>query len=974
MGYSTSSAKISSAESTVASSIVVINDPVGGGFLLSGSKVSEAGVNFSAQPITPGAASVTTSVGTSITSVIVTDSSYNNLDDTAISNTLGGYAKIIGTNFQSGCTVYINGSSVTSTFVNSNEVRIVVPATSTGTYSLMLFNPDGTGAIYLNLTFSTEPTFTTAAGSLGNVYEYTSFSNTVAATGNTPVTFSLYSGTLPPNVILYSNGVISGTTPAEAGQTTYSFVIKATDVENQDSTRTFNITINTDVVTWSSPANNTTYTISNTSPISNVVLSATSGAGKSLTYTVNSLPSGLTLTGNTISGTPNSYSNTTTSSLLTATATDTGKTKTLLINWSFTVPPDVFFYKNILMLSGQGSNNAENSTFVDSSNNSNLTITRNGNATQGSFTPYGNKWSYYFDGNGDYVSTTSFSTLALGSGDFTTECWIYPVSSPAQNIIFDMRTSDAAGANTPILYLASNVLRWRYNGTNYLVGNTSPTLNDWSHVAVSKSGSTISMYLNGALVSSNTDTTTYTSGLFQIGKAWDANHFTGYISNFRIVKGNAVYTGNFTVPTGPLTAVANTQLLTCHSGMLYDASPNNLTMTKAGDTKAIKYYPFANTDGYSTSNNSGSIYFDGTGDYLGVTGLTALGTGDFTIDGWVYATGAVTNRGVYQLSTAAVTTTLGLSLAYYTNGNGWQITYGSGSSFTITSLGIPTLGVWYHFAMSRQSGTLRTFINGVLGDSRADTTNYTGTVLAVGGYYSTSQLLIGYTSDVRVVKGSALYTSTFTPPTTPSTVVANTSILLSGTNGGIIDYSMKNNIETVGNAIISTTSYKYGSSSIYFDGTGDYLKASNPVPIGTADFTIEFWFNASRTATYQGIVDFRPDATDGLYPCVLLNNSNVAFWISAAARLTAAFSTNTWYHVAICRTNGVSKIYLNGVASATTYTDTNNYIARTTAYTIGALNTGSNGLQGYLQDLRITYGKARYTSDFTPPDSVLSTQ
>ena len=191
-----------------------------------------------------------------ITSITICDSSYNNLDDTAL-DPAGSYVKLNGTGFQTGCSVYFNNQSLTATFVSSSEVRIQTPVISVGAYNLMLFNPDNNGgAIYLNLSVSNFPTWTTTAGSMGSIYEQTPYANSVIATGDTPLTYSLYSGTLPSGITLSSGGVLSGTTPVEAGSTTYSFVANVKDNQGQDATRSFSLTINVDVVTWNTPAQN----------------------------------------------------------------------------------------------------------------------------------------------------------------------------------------------------------------------------------------------------------------------------------------------------------------------------------------------------------------------------------------------------------------------------------------------------------------------------------------------------------------------------------------------------------------------------------------------------------------------------------------------------------------------------------------------------------------------------------------------
>ena len=211
MGFHTSSAKRMSASSAVAGAIAVIPSTDGSGPTLSGGGIT-ANTVIKTQTVTLGSntsSGTSAATGLKITNVYVTDSSYNILDDTALGSS-GGYLKIVGTGFKTGCAAYINGSSRTTTFVSSTQINIVVPSQSVGVYSLMIFNTDGNGAIYLNLGVSNFPTFTTSAGSLGTVYETTGFTQTIAATGDTPFVYSLYSGTLPSGATLNANGAITG--------------------------------------------------------------------------------------------------------------------------------------------------------------------------------------------------------------------------------------------------------------------------------------------------------------------------------------------------------------------------------------------------------------------------------------------------------------------------------------------------------------------------------------------------------------------------------------------------------------------------------------------------------------------------------------------------------------------------------------------------------------------------------------------
>ena len=87
-----------------------------------------------------------------------------------------------------------------------------------------------------------------------------------------------------------------------------------------------------------------------------------------------------------------------------------------------------------MLLHGDGTNGAQNNTFVDSSTN-NFTITRNGTPTQGIFSPYGTLWSNFFNGSSDWVRFSYSSSLIPASGtDFTAECWVYLTGATAASV------------------------------------------------------------------------------------------------------------------------------------------------------------------------------------------------------------------------------------------------------------------------------------------------------------------------------------------------------------------------------------------------------------------------------------------------------------------------------------------------------------------------------------------------------------
>jgi hypothetical protein len=235
---------------------------------------------------------------------------------------------------------------------------------------------------------------------------------------------------------------------------------------------------------------------------------------------------------------------------------------------------------------------------------------------------------------------------------------------------------------------------------------------------------------------------------------------------------------------------------------------------------------------------------------------------------------------------------------------------------------------------------------------------------------------LGYISDVRIVKGTAVYTSAFTPPTAPLTNIANTSLLCNFTNAGIFDQTAKTALETLGDAKVSTAQYKYGTGSIAFDGTGDYLKTPNNaiLTFGTGDLTLECWIyqTATSTSTYRVIFGDNVYGSTGGYTLYSYNNA-LNLWKGSGgggAEVIAPAGTitlNTWTHVAWTRSGSSNRLFINGTQVGSTTTDATNYTS--TASFIGASQSGTLPFAGYIDDLRITKGYARYTSNFTPPSS-----
>lgn len=167
-------------------------------------------------------------------------------DDTAADPAGGQTITITGTNFATGVKILLNSTPVSVVSrVSATTITFTAPSLTVGSYPLYVVNPDGTTAILVpGLQVSAMPVWTTSAGTLGTVTQLFNFNTTIAATGDGTISYSIASGTLPTGITLNSStGDISGTAPTVASSTTYSFTVRSTDAQNQDTDRAFSITV-----------------------------------------------------------------------------------------------------------------------------------------------------------------------------------------------------------------------------------------------------------------------------------------------------------------------------------------------------------------------------------------------------------------------------------------------------------------------------------------------------------------------------------------------------------------------------------------------------------------------------------------------------------------------------------------------------------------------------------------------------------
>ncbi len=434
-----------------------------------------------------------------------------------------------------------------------------------------------------------------------------------------------------------------------------------------------------------------------------------------------------------------------------------------------------------------------------------------------------NVFAYSFKNTGSIrqrVLIPDTPTLNLGGGSFTIECWLKPDANyTGFNQVFSKaNTAGSTGNYEGYLAITNGRLAFFQQASNT---SSTATLSrrTWNHVAwVFNNGANVQIYLNGTLVVANASLTsiTNTPGDLSIGAPnYSSNHqYFGEISNFRIIKEQAIYTGNFTIPTFPFqlsnssigyhagsTNVAasltgNVVLLTCNSDKIAANGNTVMNVYNVGDVMPhpVDTAELQNYSYFFPGNSNPKSVQNGTVLVTNSTNALNLNS-DFTIETWYYPTkntGVLIERGLggvggnnasYVIVWDSPNNQLNFA-ASNANGNNYSVGSLTGPTGNI---GKPTLDEWNHVAVTRTGTTYRGFLNGSLNMNITNNANVPyaalGRGITIGGMFRSGQTyatgipsntISGYVSNMRIISGNSIYNAAFTP--------ANTQLLSNSTN------------------------------------------------------------------------------------------------------------------------------------------------------------------------------------------------
>ena len=473
------------------------------------------------------------------------------------------------------------------------------------------------------------------------------------------------------------------------------------------------------------------------------------------------------------------------------------------------------------------------------SGTSNKTIT-DSNVTYSS--SYGNFYgaSGSFNGSSSYLNT---SGLSINASTFTVEFWI---NFNAFNGVPVMTSTSSRGGigiyfpNSSTLNFVGGTASGSWNiDTNITVALTTGT---WYHFAcVRSAGGTFDIYKDGVLLSSLASVS-ITHGELSLGRQGGDNnlYFNGYIQDLRIYSGVAKYTSNFIPASTDPDIVPDSP-----SGVSYSSNLTQIT--------------------------EGAVVFDGTGDYLEIAASSdfALGTNDWTVEYFAYPTSTTQYQRHFYLEAPGNSSNID---GIFADSSG--IAFGRTNVWGATAVSNP-LNQWNHYALVHDSTNMRLYINGVQVQTSTDNfgTDATKTLrigysnISYGGYFT------GFISNFHVVKGTALYTANFTPPSAPISSVANTKLLCCKSNSSAISADVTPGTITANGNAAATNFNPFTANINTQRGKQSGYATLNPLNTGGSAITFSNGnLNFSATGTGRGVSTI--SMKSGKWYCEMLSTSS----------------------------------------------------------------------------------------------------
>ena len=604
-----------------------------------------------------------------------------------------------------------------------------------------------------------------------------------------------------------------------------------------------------------------------------------------------------------------------------------------------------------------------------------------------------NKFSqclYISGGATDYVLVPDSSDWTLGTDDFTVDFWINFAADATVDVWHLEDGSDYFNMSYDSTNNRWSLVSWH---TTYDIevdtGTNSwyPDIGAWHHIAFVRDGTTSNdwyIFIDGksqSLTKRNGDWDcslhNYSSSLY-IGHT--SSSWKGYIDEFR-VSSSARWTSDFSLPSEPFSSDGSTNLLLHFDSFsackgIEDVSGREHVITQSGD---------AVLSAAQKKFGTGSCYFDGTGDYLTAPDsadfdVCASASDNWTVDFWV----RMTDHSGTENFIAHGANSSNSWFIYHVDGTGliFKCTDSGPAVIETGSGGEITDSDWHHIALCKVADEYGVYKDGtqvgyVQDSSIADQTGS----LYIGVDASASNPFDGYIDEVRIQHSNAFSaspnsgkTDTITTPTSVHTADSDTKLLLhmdgyDVSNSHITNFNNDAYVEDFG---------KFGDGAWSLDGTNDYLRVPASADFQwTGDFTLDMWIkrNGNGQDTEENI--FAWSSGSGYIAQIFYSRTgNFLQYYSNTTGKYTRWSINLndnkkWNHLAFVRSGNTNYWFWNGVEQTKVHDDigVGETIGSSTGFVlIGALSPSYyRSWNGQFDEVRVSKGVARWTSDFTPP-------
>lgn len=630
--------------------------------------------------------------------------------------------------------------------------------------------------------------------------------------------------------------------------------------------------------------------------------------------------------------------------------------------------------------------------------------------------------SLYLPGTDTYLTMPYDDDWYLGDQEFSIDFWIRFEDYTVAGGIFCQEYS----TNSDYVFCywngSSGVIQFRVYGAGFtrvdMTYDITTIANDtWYHIAIVRGYGGVTnnyaLFVDGVQV--DTDSSSYTvpsmPAPFEIGRetVGTTEYIEGWIDEFRITKGKTLWTENFTPPSSQTRSwnVDHQLKLLLHADE-DDADVNTFDSSDTESGKTVTSNGVACDESQKKFGKT-SGRFNGSSDYLSLadSGDWSMSTGNVTIDFWVRFNVMADVNGTYYGLFQQYENDSNYSALYHVQLAGTKYLYfklriGGSDLVTFSGSWSPVVDTWYHIALIRGwSGNANDWAITVDGSTVATVTDtqtwsdFTG-AFEIGRIQShpATAYLNGWIDEFRVLKGQAFWTAAFTPPTAPSRETKYSKLIIhfdgEHDNSTQID-SVGHNIYRAGSALVDDAQYKFAPCSLRLPGSSDgyYANDSDQFHFGDRPFTIDFWvlFNGTNYEDSQNpFIGQRTDATNwwGFYYShatpAPVGQMHLALYVEVAGSgvITGledwTYTPSGWNHLALIRgwegNPDKYAICVNGVA-LTTFVDSTSFPNFTGTLRVGDVYLGSvlgwQNVDGWMDEVRVVVGDARWVGTFTPP-------